>query len=1088
MKHLKKITAVMLAILFALAPLAGVPFEAVYAADTVAVTTAIKEGKVVKGQEVVFSVSLSKSVSLKSMALDIGSNAYDHSLFEWVEGAWNSEIEFAAVTDINPDYELAAFLNQSAITVKGEIFTFTLRVKDTANCGDTDEVKVLSSGISGAEAKGVSITIDHKYANGCATVCDACGEERAFAEHDYDNVCDPTCNICGATRSAPHDFSNDGDEVCDTCGVTRSVDFTVTTSVSDHELSRGDTVTVTVSLNKARQTKSFALDFLTAYNHASFEWVSGDWAQSVHDLNVLSDVKSGSEAVFLAASGTEIPAGEIFSFVLRVKENASCLKPYEIKVGATNIPNLTLVADEISLIHEYSADCDPRCNVCEKPRTTDAEHTYDNVCDTACNLCGQTRLVSHDYKYSCSSVCAVCGQVRVVNHTYDNDWDDFCNVCGEVRGIARTLNTVLESKTASVGDTVTVKVTLSSKMSTNAIGLDFENAYDHTKFEWVDGYWSGPISFAAFTEVNAGVDALFLSAEEITIEGLLFTMVLRVKDDAACGDACKFEVKGSALRGATLVEDTLTLVHCYDNDCDSSCNVCGETRPTAGHTYDNTCDVDCNACGEERSIQHTYDNDGDEVCNVCGEVRVVERNLTTAIAQTSAACDDEITVTVSIDKPFRTQGFGLDFAQAYDHNVFEWVSGSWNAAIEEHSVVTKVDPEEAAVFLISEAMDVSGEVFTFTLRVKSGDFCGNSYEIKASCTQIQNVTLIGDSVSVEHAFGGDCDGECEGCGETRETTADHVYDHDGDEACNVCGELRLAFYGTSLSLQHNFAINYKVKAELADQFTDFYVVVEMNGVETEIRDYTNNGTYLSFRFENIAPQKIGETVTATLYAKENGEEVETNPYVSGVKAYCDKAMNIYSADSYATFRTLIVDLLHYGAKAQLYTGYKTAELVDRSLTQTQLAWGTQGDPVLTNHFVYALKTIENPTVTWKGAGLVLDSAVTLKLKFAAESVEGLKVRIAIENGSTIEIDSSYFTYNAAEDVYVLHVNGLNANQMSRKLELTVLDAEGNAVSNTAQYSIESYAFEKQNSTIPGLADLVKAMMNYGNAAKTYGAK
>ena len=120
--------------------------------------------------------------------------------------------------------------------------------------------------------------------------------------------------------------------------------------------------------------------------------------------------------------------------------------------------------------------------------------------------------------------------------------------------------------------------------------------------------------------------------------------------------------------------------------------------------------------------------------------------------------------------------------------------------------------------------------------------------------------------------------------------------------------------------------------------------------------------------------------------------------------------------------------------------------------------------------------------------MVLDSAVTLKLKFAAESVEGLQVRIAIEKGDTVLIDSSYFTYDAAEQLYVLHVNGLNADQMSRKLVLTVLDADGKAVSNTAQYSIESYAYEKQNSTVPGLADLVKAMMHYGNAAKNYGGR
>lgn len=1087
MMHLKKTVAVVLAILFAITPPAGVPFEPVFAADSVTVTTAVKEGKVVRGEEVVFSVALSDSVSVKSMALDLGS-AYDHNLFEWVDGAWSDEIEFSAVTDVNAEYELASFMNQTAIEAKGEVFTLTLRVKDTALCGEQGEVKVVSSGIDGATAAGASVTVSHKYANACAAACQVCDEKRQEIEHEYESVCDTTCNSCGATRTAPHSFSGDGDEVCDLCGEKRSVSYTVTTAVSEKVFSRGDSVTVTVSLDKARQTKSFALDFLTAYSHDAFEWVSGDWAQSVKELNVLTDVNAGSEAIFLAAGGTEVPAGEIFTFTLRVKNDASCLKAYEIKVGATSIPNLTLAGEEILLNHDYSADCDPRCDVCEKPRTASAEHTYDNVCDTACNLCGTTRTVSHDYEFSCSSVCGICGQIRVTNHTYSNDWDDFCDVCGETRDIARTLNTVLETDTAAAGENVTVKITLTGKMDTNAIGLDFENAYDHDVFEWVDGYWSGAISFAAFTEVNPGVDALFLSAEEITIEGLLFTMVLRVKDTAKCGDTYSLQAGGSALREAVLVGDTLTLSHAYDNACDDSCNVCGEIRPVAGHSYDNSCDTDCNACGAVREIQHTYDNEGDEECNVCGETRVVERTLTTSIASSETSYGKELTVTVSIDKAVKLRTFGLDFVSAYDHDAFEWVDGSWNDAIEEHAAVSNVDPGNAAVFLFSDAMEISGTLFTFTLRVKKGNFCGNSYEIKASCSQLQNVTLAGDTVAVVHAIDGACDGFCEGCGLTQVPTADHVYDHDGDEACNVCGEIRLAFYGTSLSLQHNFAINYKVKKELAQKYTDFRVVVEMNGATTELSEYTEDGTYLSFRFKNIAPQKIGDSVTATLYAKENGEEVKTNPYVFGVKAYCEKALGIYSDDAYAALRTLIVDLLRYGAKAQVYTGYKADTLSDADLTETQLAWGTRGDPVLANHFVKDLTVIENPAANWMGAGLVLDSAVTLKLKFAAESVEGLKVRIAIEDGDTIDIDSAYFRYDPTEGVYVLHVNGLNADQMSQKLELTVLDADGNAVSNTAQYSIESYAFEKQNSTIPGLADLVKAMMHYGNAAKAYGAR
>lgn len=62
--------------------------------------------------------------------------------------------------------------------------------------------------------------------------------------------------------------------------------------------------------------------------------------------------------------------------------------------------------------------------------------------------------------------------------------------------------------------------------------------------------------------------------------------------------------------------------HTYENDCDSTCNVCGQERIPSEHTYDAVCDTDCNVCGGTRMAEnHTYDNDCDESCNVCGAKR-----------------------------------------------------------------------------------------------------------------------------------------------------------------------------------------------------------------------------------------------------------------------------------------------------------------------------------------------------------------------------------------------------------------------------------------------------------------------------------
>jgi hypothetical protein len=45
--------------------------------------------------------------------------------------------------------------------------------------------------------------------------------------------------------------------------------------------------------------------------------------------------------------------------------------------------------------------------------------------------------------------------------------------------------------------------------------------------------------------------------------------------------------------------------------------------------------------------------------------------------------------------------------------------------------------------------------------------------------------------------------------------------------------------------------------------------------------------------------------------------------------------------------------------------------------------------------------------------------------------------------------------------------------------------DGVPVSNTARYSVESYAYNNQNAANSNLAKLVKAIIRYGDSAKAY---
>lgn len=62
-----------------------------------------------------------------------------------------------------------------------------------------------------------------------------------------------------------------------------------------------------------------------------------------------------------------------------------------------------------------------------------------------------------------------------------------------------------------------------------------------------------------------------------------------------------------------------------------------------------------------------------------------------------------------------------------------------------------------------------------------------------------------------------------------------------------------------------------------------------------------------------------------------------------VKEYAYTLLDRYSSDEYSKLRTLLVDLLNYGAMAQKYVGYKTDNLVNSELTAVQKSWGSNGE-------------------------------------------------------------------------------------------------------------------------------------------------
>lgn len=294
----------------------------------------------------------------------------------------------------------------------------------------------------------------------------------------------------------------------------------------------------------------------------------------------------------------------------------------------------------------------------------------------------------------------------------------------------------------------------------------------------------------------------------------------------------------------------------------------------------------------------------------------------------------------------------------------------------------------------------------------------------------------------------------------------------------------LKFSGASLTLQDNLAINYKVSKSLFEEsgYTNPYVKFVLNDVETVVTEYTVVGDNYVFDFTDIAPHMINDTVYATLYATYNGVEYASATREYSVATYCYNMLGKYTTEEYAELQTLLVDLLNYGSRTQEYLGYQTDNLANAQLTEEQVAWGTSTERTFETLQDTKYEAIENPSVLWKGAGLTLQDSITMRFKIAAESVEGLSVKVICAGGEWT-VPSAEFEL-IEEGSYYVYFDALSAAQMSEPVYLTVYKGD-TAVSHTVRYSVESYAYVKQNDADTNLVALIRAMMQYGDSAYAY---
>lgn len=402
---------------------------------------------------------------------------------------------------------------------------------------------------------------------------------------------------------------------------------------------------------------------------------------------------------------------------------------------------------------------------------------------------------------------------------------------------------------------------------------------------------------------------------------------------------------------------------------------------------------------------------------------------------------------------------------------------------------------------VGDTVTVSAYAMSYGVKSPTG-----AYRITFVTCPHGSTTLTGAVAATCTAAGYSGDSVCDLCGETVTAGAavpalghNYTYTDDGNgtthtvscSRCDYSAAENHAYVGgtcvcgaaevvetlqlVSASPVLNDKIDMIYAAEVPESYSNPYVVFTFNGATATVTEYTTdeNGR-LCFVFADINPQCIGDDISATLYATKNGVQESVSVTGYSVRDYCVNKLadNTISA----SLRSLLSDLLAYGAAAQTYMNYKTNDLVTS---------GAINDPTYSTFSdlsgnAASFEGTAASDLCWTSASLTLTSSVAMNFRFCAESTENLSVTVSVNGRS-----QTFTSFTAVGGgIYEVSFTGIEADEFAENVTASFA-RNGAPVGNTLTYSVNAYVQSKQADGSAALQALVKALYNYGASAAAF---
>lgn len=297
----------------------------------------------------------------------------------------------------------------------------------------------------------------------------------------------------------------------------------------------------------------------------------------------------------------------------------------------------------------------------------------------------------------------------------------------------------------------------------------------------------------------------------------------------------------------------------------------------------------------------------------------------------------------------------------------------------------------------------------------------------------------------------------------------------------------------SLNLAGDISINYMVPIGKLENCTDIRLELQIPNYHGDSNGFHDSLTlepvvkdgYYYFTLSELTAVQMNDEIEAVLYWTRDGKDYRSTADVYSIAQYAYRQLRKEgSADK---LKTLCVNLLVYGAKAQIFKNYRPDSLADSLLTSGERTYVTNPETVTFGSCNQLLKDCETASVTWIGKSLNLGTKVGLRFMVDSTDYEGavedLSLHISYTNfrgENKTAVITEKTPLPGRDNAYVFAFDALDAAEL--RSVLTVVVYAGNTqVSHSLIYSADTYGTGKTGA----LGDVCKALFAYSDSARTF---